>query len=284
MLLDAKTPIPAFNHHVPALIIKRWGNAIGKVWCWNKLSEIEQPVASDPDKIFGERYANVFYDLDGQRNPIVENRFSILESAFNTTLDELIHLSLKQKIKPFSPELVKRLHKLYWNLLVRSPKIRDRHKVGEEYFDEHIAQRISSLQMDGVKLPPIAAMLVKDGKEKGNLKRHIEVLATGAAATQHPVEVEQFGIVVLEVMRDSKSFLLGRNAFNNFSMGSNSNAFFALPVSQKLAIAPFGQKGTLSRIIVDDLQLRKFNQAIWRDNFELVSCSRELMLSLSGNG
>ncbi len=273
----APEPQPKYHHHVPKFLIQNWAGRESKVWSWNRFERITRE--KDPLTVLGEKYANRFIDLEGQKNVSVEHDLASIESDFSICVRDLLSQLKLDKLPPLGSPLVVTLNNLFWNMIVRSPHMRARHKVNENFYDEQIVAKILAEQSKGAEFQIDTTPLLQDSQEKDNLMQHINVLAFGEASLNAPSNIHQTGIAILIPQRPNKSFVLGLNPVGRILV--DGRAITALPVAPNVAISPFGPKDSFSTFRIDDNQLRSFNTMVWNNSDEVVSSSQELLISLS---
>ena len=232
----AHEPAPKYHHHVPRFLIQNWAGPDSKVWSWNKFERKTR--GKDPLTVLGEKYANRFIDLEGQKNVSVERNLASIESDFSICVRDLL-LQLKlDKLPPLGSPLVVTLNNLLWNMIVRLPQMRARHKVNEDFYEEQIVAKILAGQARGAEFQIDATPLLQDSQEKNNLMQHINVLAIGEASLNAPSNIHETGIAILIPQRPNKSFVLGLNPVGRILV--DGRAMTALPVAPNVAISPFG--------------------------------------------
>ena len=273
----APEPQPKYHHHVPKFLIQNWAGRESKVWSWNRFERITRE--KDPLTVLGEKYANRFIDLEGQKNVSVERNLASIESDFSICVRDLLSQLKLDKLPPLGSPLVVTLNNLLWNMIVRSPYMRTRHKVNEDFYEEQIVAKILAEQATGAEFQIDTTPLLQDSQEKDNLMQHINVLAFSEASLNAPSNIYQTGIAISIPRRPNKSFVLGLNPVGRILV--DGRAMAALPVAPNVAISPFGPKGSFSTFRIDDNQLRSFNTMVWNNSDEVVSSSQELLISLS---
>lgn len=275
----SQNPQSKYHHHVPQFLIRNWQGNNGKVWSWNKYERRAAEKLSET--IFGEKFANRFVEFDGTKNSKVENDFSLVESDFAISTRLLMEQISSNQIQKNNSTLVGGLHRLFWNMVIRSPMMRSRHLIDETFYSENIARGTKELIASGFKFDFNVEALLKEGLPKENLKNQLHVEAIGEAALKAPSRVYDFGIAVFLPQNVKNSFVLGLNPIAYISKSIGNQPISALPLSPKIAIAPFGSTNTFDVFGIDDVQLRAFNKRVWINCNEIVANNRELLISLS---
>ena len=275
----SQNPQPKYHHHVPQLLIRNWRGNSEKVWSWNKHQQ--RAAEKLPKEILGENFANRFIEFDGTKNNKVEIDFSFAEDEFATSVKQLLNNVEKGQVPRYNPKLTGGLHRLFWNVIARSTWMRSRHPIDETFYSDNIASGIIGDGALGNVYDFPVETLLQEGKAKENLKNQLAVQAIGKAAINTPSRVYDFGIAIFLTRNLKKTFLLGLNPIAQISTTMGPQPISALPISPKIAIAPFGLSNTFEVFNIDDLQLRAFNKKVWNASDEIVANNRELLISLS---
>ena len=272
------TAPPKYHHHVPKFLIRNWVAHDEKVWAHNKFENLIN--LRLPDKIMGEKFANRFVGIKGDKDTSVEAHFSKAESEFSENVRALLSQVNYKSLTSIGNPLVNKMHRFFWSMIVRAPSMRSRHSVTERFYEEEIASKIIAYEAQGIRFSLDTSKLLNPGIEKDNLKQQLSVEAVGETSLLPPMDIYKTGIAILKTRKIEKAFILGLNPVCELSVHRGRPLLAALPISPNVAIAPFGPSNSFSTFEVSDSDLRAFNLTVWKNNPEVVSNSHELLNSL----
>lgn len=82
-------PIPKKHHYVPQMLLRRFADADGKLWYFDKRIPGKTVRSATPDKIFYQKHLYSILERDGTKNTSLESAFSRIEGASNAIIQKI---------------------------------------------------------------------------------------------------------------------------------------------------------------------------------------------------
>ena len=86
--------MPKLQHYVPQMILRRFTDGKGLLYCWRG-TDSRKPWNSKPKKVFAENHLYTLHNNDGELDVSIENDFSVLEGKVSVIIDKIVEVAQK---------------------------------------------------------------------------------------------------------------------------------------------------------------------------------------------
>lgn len=275
---------PKRHHFNAEMLQKRFVNADGGLWVYNKEHPNRGiiPLNIEDTFVVGHLYSTV--EADGSRDPALEEFFSSFESDTNWIIEKIV-LAARQRA---NPQLSFSEFETWTRFFIYQQKrVPDFFKPISD--NEVTPERIETIvDKYEASFGPVPAEIREQVKSRESVKRLKQNSLVASLRDPSPM-VEQAlqgkGLALAVLNRENRSFILGsspmaRLGVRNGSSLDNPEVELWLPIARDVAVTPYGSPGEIRIEVIEERQLRLVNQEIFRQSTIVASGSKDLIESL----
>jgi Protein of unknown function (DUF4238) len=273
------------NHYVPQMLLRRFMNAKGELFYFNKNKPEKSIEHRNPNSIFCA--PNLYVDIDRTKKRDVSlerDVYGTLESDATPIVDKIVEAARKDKL----PQLT-RVEKSKWDEFfarqwARTP---DAYAKYSESFNFQNEIK-SSLDFFKQNVRPISLAEHAKFGDPEYLKKlrkttFIGSLKLSGGMSQHALGTRGLGIV--RISDAKKSFIIGSFPVVKLTLPGRTKLTDPtveawLPISYDVAVTPWGLKDQEAGNIIDGTKVRELNLFVCAQSTEIAGRSEALLQSL----
>ena len=276
----------AGQHFIPRMLLERFTNKNGKLYCSRKDSP-GKIFELAPKDLFLENQLYTQLDALGKKDDSVETKLSELEGKASPIIEKIIQAAQNGK----TPNLTSNEKELWDNFLgrqwVRTPKNRD-----EMQNPAFVTDALTHFENDeGRSLSDDMYERFHNPKEQPRIMKNI--WTENVVRTPRPEILEILGnkgIEIRIVRSPKRSFVIGSNPIlivqavpGGQTDIRDSNVGILLPIAHDVIVTAVFSRGEEKIVEMDEmLDIRQINKAIFNQSDMVAGRSRELITSLAG--
>lgn len=278
---------PAMQHVVPRMLQKRFVDADGMLWVYDKRAPGRGLWRARPENVFKERHVYTVAGPDGSPNALVERALGHLESAADPVLTRIVErVRARQPLDLSAAERTTLLLFFYFQHK-RSPEFFRALPLGDRIEDLAVSA-IETIEAENGPMPPD---MRADFLSAESLKQVEQATRMGVLLNVSPGifgVLQARGIAVALIPRPNRCFVLGSLPLARFmsprrrqDLGDPGSELW-FPIASDVAMTTYGAKGE-NRIVhlETDPPIRQINGAIVGQSNVIASGSKELLLALT---
>lgn len=278
---------PASQHFVPEMLQKRFVDAEGMLWVYDKRVPGRGIWRSRPKGIFKERHVYTVAHPDGSPSALVERALGKVESAADPVLGRIVDRVRAGRSPDLSTDDRRTLLLFFYVQHKRSPEFFRGIPFGER-IEDLAASAIDQWETDhGPMLPDQrAAYLSAKGLEQVEQALRMGVLMNVSPEVFGVLEAR--GIAVAFISRSDRRFVLGSLPLARFrsprgreDLGDPESELW-LPIASDVAVSTYGARGEDRVVhITEDQPIRQVNGALVGQSNIIASGSRDLLRAVT---
>ena len=248
--------IPKRHHFVPQMLLRRFADADGRLFFFDKRIADKGVQKASPDNIFLQRHLYTQYEKDGTKDVSAERHFAQLEGEADRIIDKITQQAELGKLPRLTTAERKTWDQFFYYQWKRTPDSFLRSETLAD-FDEALDWAIDEYEQAH---RPLTDKEKQDLEHPDAIKRiaqnaRVQAVTDPGKEVQDIMARKALGIVLLA--KPNKSFVIGSYPIVRFAPGthlSDPRAGMWLPVAHNIAITPAPGPGHLERFltITDD--------------------------------
>lgn len=263
-------------------MLKKFADTDGKLYVYNKNKPESGVFTPNPEKAFRKSHLNTIFMSDGSRNTDLETWYAEQETAISPIIEKIISAGLSHRLSNLSNE-----EKLHWDLFFyhlhkRSPDIFER-TGGVETFNSEYPDYVAEFEKNYHAISDEKKLELDTPEAKQQILHNAKVLARSHTNPVVMSLLDERGVAIGVVFDEAKSLIIGDHPMARLGPGhlANSETELWLPLSCRIAIAPYGPRGSEKIFYFNRDQVRVINEIIFRNSNIVAGRSEQLIRSLA---
>lgn len=274
---------PRGHHYNPQFLLRKFTNQEGRLFVYDKRRPEAGVFETSPNNVFKERDLNALEKADGSLDHSLEHKYSQLEAAVAPVVEKLIEFAEFDKHNPLTPREKAVFDEFFYRQFARAPDAFDRPGITAN-FDADWKKAVAEVEEEVGQIPPSIKSELLSLNELPRLKKNAVVMARQGSPGKVVDLLAQSGLIVVATGTPKKSFITGDYPYVRTGPTGRSGPpkyKIWLPISHSAAVSPYSLAGFLNRAVLSRDEIRRLNEAIFKNSNLVAGRSRQLIQSLA---
>lgn len=275
--------LPRRHHFVPLLLQRRFTDANGRIFVFDKRRSEAGVFATTPGNAFVQKDLNSLELKDGSKHVGLELWYSELESEVAPIIDKIVERARAGRVPGLSDDERDVWDNFVYHQQKRAPDIFERLQLVQE-FEKELPARVAEYEREVRPLTEEerAEMFSPEGKKR--MIQHASVTARGRGSEEVIATLAALGIAAALIKSPKKSFILGDHPQARMGpdgrLGHPATELW-MPIATDVAVSPWGPPNEEKLIAVEGDHVRRVNEIIFKHSNVVASRSEQLLRSLA---
>lgn len=256
------------HHVIPLMLQRRFADANGHVFLFDKRRPNQDPVPVNPINAFVKTDLNAIKHRDGSRDTALEQYYSRMESDITFVIDDIIRILGVGELPVMPPDT----HHA-WNTFICHQQKRPVDAYARlgltNNFAETVAEGLTRYEAEYGPIPSAERAAMLSENELKRLMHNVSVQARGEGGEEIVAALDNRGLAYGVISDPSAEFVLGDHPLAR--MGGTDDlrdpaTELWLPISPHIAVTPWGRKGAAHRQDLTAAMVHKLNALVFRNS------------------
>lgn len=276
---------PKRHHYVPQMLLRRFANAEGGLYYFDKRFAYKGVSVTTPQNLFLEGHLYSHCDDHGAKSAPVERYFSDLDGLADQIVDKIAYEVRRQRLPGLTVK-----ERVLWNLFFyyqwkRVPDVIETN-ASQASYEMFIGEWIAEFQRHIRPLTDEERRNFENPSVVARIKQSAKVDAIAKLPNEEIMKaLGQKGLAVAHITKPSKSFVIGSfpivklNHPGRTHMTDPSVEMW-FPIAHDVAVTPAFSRGVEEILSIKDHQVRHINMCLFKQSSAIAGRSKALIESL----
>ncbi|MCH7776908.1 MAG: DUF4238 domain-containing protein [Gemmatimonadetes bacterium] len=278
--------VPKRHHYVPQMLLRRFTNARGKLYFFDKRVPEKGVLTSTPKNLFLEKHLYTRYDERGTKDVTLERDFAALEGKANQVIEKIVTAARKGLTPSLTADEKATWDQFFYYQWKRAPDLHEKTSVFGD-FENVIQEALAEFETTIRPLTDEERQSMQDRDVLARIKQNAKVDAVADPGQEVQDVLGQKGLGVVIIPKPNKSFVIGSLPIVKLTQPGRTHLADPsveawLPIASDVAVTPALSRNREKLVpINEDRHVRGINAAIFKQSTTTAGRSQALITSLA---